>query len=62
MNESAKIEELIETLKRQEKQLLAILRQSPKNEAQRAVWGQALLYLNRVGQYLDIFLPERKGN
>lgn len=54
-------EELIETLKLQEKQLLEVIKCIPQNDAQKAIWEKALIYLKKVGEYLDIFLPERKG-
>ena len=55
-----KIEELIETLKLQEKQLLNIVSHEPKNDVQKAAWEKALIYLAQVGELLDNFIPERE--
>lgn len=57
-----KLEESIETLLRQEKALLDIIKQVPKNEVQKAVIVNGICELKRVSELLDVLTPERKGN
>ena len=61
MKKENDLENLIETLLRQEKLLFNVISQIPQNKVQEAVFEEGLVHLKKVGSLLDVLIPERKN-